>query len=86
MQPPSIITILIILITLLTIGQSHSVRQIDATSKDLITAYVNQAKTVPIPFRKCFKAEPELEANWPLLEFRPTRVGLSPLKSFSIKN
>jgi hypothetical protein len=58
MQPPSLIILLIVIITLVPVARLHAVRQIDATSKDLITAYVNQAKTVPIPFRKCFKAEP----------------------------
>lgn len=56
MQFARLITFLIVLITLVKIAHTHSVRQIDATSKDLITAYVNQAKTVSIPFRKCFKA------------------------------
>jgi hypothetical protein len=55
---PSLIAML--LVTLITLCQSHSVRQIDSINKDIITAYVNQAKTVPIPFQKCFKVEPEL--------------------------
>lgn len=76
----------ILAIMLIAICYAHSVRQIDSVQKEIVSAYVNQAKTISIPFQKCFKAEPELEANLPLLEFKPTRVGLSPLKSFSIKN
>jgi hypothetical protein len=79
---PTLLTVVV----LIAISHAHSVRQIDSVEKEVVSAYVNQARTISIPFQKCFKAEPELEANLPLLEFRPTRVGLSPLKSFSIKN
>lgn len=57
MQPSILLPLLL---TLITLSHSHAVRQIDTTEKDIITAYVNQAKSVHIPFQKCFKAEPEL--------------------------
>jgi hypothetical protein len=50
MQPASLVALLIALIALVPLARPHAVRQIDATSKELITAYVNQAKTVSIPF------------------------------------
>ncbi len=50
MHPLSLIVLLITIIALIPLAHMHEVRQIDATSKELLTAYVNQAKTVSIPF------------------------------------
>lgn len=65
---------------------THAVRQIGGSGQEVVGAYVGQAKTVAIPFRKCFRAEPELEANRRFVEFKPTRVGLRSVKSYSLKN
>jgi acid phosphatase family membrane protein YuiD len=43
-------------ISIIVISNTHAVRQIDGTAEEIINAYVNQAKTVTIPFQKCFKA------------------------------
>lgn len=45
---------------LATLGRCHAVRQIESGEKEIVSGYVNQARTVPIPFEKCFKVEAEL--------------------------
>lgn len=50
----AIVTIL--LATLFLHSYQHTVLQIDANDKEEISAYVNQAKSIIIPFLKCFKA------------------------------
>lgn len=53
--------IVITTIVLLLAGMStHPVKDIGISQKEVIEGYVNQARLIPIPFRKCFKVDPEL--------------------------
>ena len=53
-----IITILILLLA--ELAEAHPVKDIMSSQKEAVDGYVNQARLLPIPFRKCFKVEPEL--------------------------
>lgn len=52
--------IVVVIGVLATLGACHAVRQIESGEKEIVSGYVNQARTVPIPFEKCFKVEAEL--------------------------
>ena len=81
------INIVIATIFFLLIGvHAHPVKDVASPHKTVIEGYVNQVRTLPIPFRKCFKVEPELGANNKYLDFKPTRIELNPLKRYSLKN
>ena len=81
------IRIVIAIIFSLLLGvSSHPVKDIASSQKEVVEGYVNQARLLPIPFRKCFKVQPELEANQKYLDFKPTRIELNPIKKYSLKN
>jgi hypothetical protein len=42
---------------LISVAETHVVKEIANQEKAIVSGYVNQAKQVAIPFQKCFKAE-----------------------------
>lgn len=78
---------LLFLLTAFWIAQlsAHPVREIPAKHRDSVSLFVSQLQELSIPFGKCFKVEAELESNQPYLHFKPSRVEVQPLKSYSLK-
>jgi len=64
----------------------HRVKEVTASSKEVVSGFVNQTLEIPIPFKKCFRARTELEANDKYIDFKPTRIELNALKSFSLQD
>ena len=63
---------------------SHPVRQVPIEGKERIHAYVGQARSVRIPFKKCFKAHPQLPQHDELVSFYPTRLTLSSISHYPL--
>ena len=72
------------MVLFITVAECHSVRQVVNEGREEVHAYVGQAKTISIPFNKCFKAYPELPVHDSLVKFLPTRLGLTTLAKYPL--
>ena len=48
---------------LLASGWGHPVKEVTSGAKEVVAAVVNQPRSILVPFRKCFRVEPEFEAD-----------------------
>ena len=76
-----------IMVLSITMGVwTHPVKDVNDNRRESISAYAKQSSSVPIPFKKCFKVETDLETNRQFIDFKPTRLYPNSLKKFSLKN
>ena len=77
----------VVIVLFLLLGVNvHPVKEIIDSHRESISAYAKQDSSVPIPFKKCFKVQTDLEANQQFINFKPTRLFPNSLKKYSLKN